>query len=509
MKLRTQILAVGLTGALLAAISGGIGVYATSRLGASMDDAIQAAAALQASQEADMMHDALRGDAQLALLGFLQKTPQRVAEARAGHRDHAATFDDALTRLEALPLSGQSRSELTTVRPLVQSYVAAADAVIEAADRGSVPQQAMDDLQTVFAQLEDHLASLSESIGQRGTELNAAAQGRVANTELTIALTLLLSVVGLTAAAITLSRSITRPLHRAIDVADRIAMGDLTSHIEPVGNVETTHLLQAMARMQRSFGGIVTEVKANADEVASTSSQIAAGNNDLSRRTEEQASALQQAASTMEQLGTTVRANADNARQANQLALGASSVASRGGHAMEEVVSTMTGINDSSRKIAEIIGVIDGIAFQTNILALNAAVEAARAGEQGRGFAVVAGEVRSLAHRSAEAAREIKSLVTASVERVEQGTSLVDRAGQTMDEIVGAIKRVTDIVAEISAASAEQSTGVDQVGRAVSNMDQATQQNAALIEESAAATESLSEQAHQLVQSVAAFKTTA
>jgi len=261
-----------------------------------------------------------------------------------------------------------------------------------------------------------------------------------------------------------------------------------------------------MAAMQESFSRIVRNVKANAETIATASTEIASGNHDFSNRTEQQASSLQQTAATMEQLGSTVRTNADNARQANQLAEGASTVAVKGGEVMGQVVATISGINESSKKIAEIIGVIDGIAFQTNILALNAAVEAARAGEQGRGFAVVAGEVRSLAHRSAEAAREVRNLVHASVERVEAGTVLVDEAGKTMQEIVSSIRRVTDIVAEISAATTEQSTGISQVGQAVSSMDQTTQQNAALIEQSAAATESMSKQAHELVQSVAAFK---
>jgi methyl-accepting chemotaxis protein len=240
--------------------------------------------------------------------------------------------------------------------------------------------------------------------------------------------------------------------------------------------------------------------------VATASAQIASGNSDLSGRTEEQASALEQTAASMEQLGSTVRQNADNARQANQLALNASTVAVQGGDVVAQVVGTMKGINDSSRKIADIIGVIDGIAFQTNILALNAAVEAARAGEQGRGFAVVASEVRSLAQRSAEAAKEIKGLITASVERVAQGTQQADLAGETMTEVVGAIRRVTDIMGEISAASSEQSTGVAQVGEAITQMDQATQQNAALVEESAAAADSLQRQAQELVQAVAVFR---
>jgi len=308
------------------------------------------------------------------------------------------------------------------------------------------------------------------------------------------------------AAALALARNMKRPMEHAVEVADQLAHGDLTSEIQPSGNDETVRLLESMAAMQESFSRIVRNVKANAETIATASTEIASGNHDFSNRTEQQASSLQQTAATMEQLGSTVRTNADNARQANQLAEGASTVAVKGGEVMGQVVATISGINESSKKIAEIIGVIDGIAFQTNILALNAAVEAARAGEQGRGFAVVAGEVRSLAHRSAEAAREVRNLVHASVERVEAGTVLVDEAGKTMQEIVSSIRRVTDIVAEISAATTEQSTGISQVGQAVSSMDQTTQQNAALIEQSAAATESMSKQAHELVQSVAAFK---
>jgi len=266
-------------------------------------------------------------------------------------------------------------------------------------------------------------------------------------------------------------------------------------------------LLAALAQMQASLAQVVNTVRDGSDHVATASAEIAQGNNDLSQRTEQQASALQQTAASMEQLGSTVRQNADNARQADVLARTASEVAQRGGAAVAQVVDTMRGINDSSKQIADITGVIDGIAFQTNILALNAAVEAARAGEQGRGFAVVAGEVRILAQRSADAARQIKSLIAVSVERVEQGTRQVDEAGTTMTDVVGSIERVTHIMGEISAASSEQSTGVRQVGEAVTQMDQATQQNAALVEQSAAAAESLKQQAHQLVDAVAVFRT--
>jgi len=289
-------------------------------------------------------------------------------------------------------------------------------------------------------------------------------------------------------------------------VAERVRDGDLTVEVRDDGRDEFSPLLAAMREMQASLTRVVGHVRQGADAVATASAQISQGNADLSQRTEEQASSLQQTAATMEQLGSTARSNNDSSRQASQLAQSASGVAVQGGAVVGEVVETMKGISESSRRIAEIIAVIDGIAFQTNILALNAAVEAARAGEQGRGFAVVAGEVRSLAQRSADAAREIKGLITASVERVEKGTALVDQAGSTMNEVVTSIKRVSDIVGEISAASAEQSSGVQQAGEAVGQMDRATQQNSALVEQSAAAAENLKQQATSLVEAVGVFK---
>ncbi|MHB8950122.1 MAG: methyl-accepting chemotaxis protein [Rhodoferax sp.] len=291
----------------------------------------------------------------------------------------------------------------------------------------------------------------------------------------------------------------------AAEITQRIAEGDLAVAIA-LKHPEHASLLGAIASLRDKFAVIVSEVRQGSESVATASAEIAQGNHDLSARTESQASALEETAASMEQLSATVKQNADSARQANQLALNASTVAAQGGAVVAQVVDTMKGINDSSRRIADIIGVIDGIAFQTNILALNAAVEAARAGEQGRGFAVVASEVRSLAGRSAEAAKEIKTLINASVEQVEQGTALVDKAGSTMTEVVSSIRRVTDIMGEISAASSEQSLGVSQVGEAVTQMDQATQQNAALVEEMAAAASSLQSQAQDLVQVVAVFK---
>ena len=361
--------------------------------------------------------------------------------------------------------------------------------------------------QAYFAALDGFLKFQSELMKQSAD----AADAQVASMTVAIwvigVIALVMGVLTATWIVRSLSRQLGGEPGAAADLARAVAQGDLTARID-LKPGDSTSLMASLQEMQTSLVKVVGNVRQNSESVASASSQISQGNNDLSQRTEEQASALEETAASMEQLGSTVRQNADNAKQANQLALGASAVAIKGGEVVSQVVETMKGINDSSRKIADIIGVIDGIAFQTNILALNAAVEAARAGEQGRGFAVVASEVRSLAGRSAEAAKDIKSLIGASVERVEEGSALVAQAGATMTEVVDSIKRVTDIMGEISAASVEQSAGVSQVAEAVSQMDQVTQQNAALVEESAAAAESLKTQAQALVQTVAVFTLT-
>jgi len=300
--------------------------------------------------------------------------------------------------------------------------------------------------------------------------------------------------------------SIVRPLEEAVTVAGAVAKGDLTQHIEVKSTDEVGQLLQALKDMNDSLAGIVTEVRGTTDSITTSSQEIAQGNADLSQRTEEQASSLEETASSMEELTSTVRQNAENAKQANQLANNASDIAVKGGKVVGEVVETMASISTSSKKIVDIISVIEGIAFQTNILALNAAVEAARAGEQGRGFAVVAGEVRNLAQRSAAAAKEIKTLIDDSVSKVDSGSRQVDQAGATMNEIVQAVKRVTDIMSEIAAASNEQSAGIEQVNQAITQMDEVTQQNAALVEEAAAAAEAMQEQAEVLMHAVSVFK---
>ncbi|NYH20309.1 methyl-accepting chemotaxis protein [Paraburkholderia bryophila] len=317
---------------------------------------------------------------------------------------------------------------------------------------------------------------------------------------------LLLGVLAAAFSYLTLSRAIGRPLGEALGHFDAIAGGDLRRPVIVTSRDEMGQLLEGIAKMQRSLTETVRTVRSGSESIATATRQIAAGNIDLSSRTEEQASALQETASSMEELTGTVKQNADNARQASSLAANASEIANKGSAVVSQVVGTMGDINQSSAKIADIISIIEGIAFQTNILALNAAVEAARAGEEGRGFAVVAGEVRSLAQRSSAAAKEIKGLIDTSVERVQSGSALVDEAGRTMTEIIGAVQRVTDIMGEIAAASEEQSSGIDQVARAVTQMDEVTQQNAALVEEAAAAASSLEDQAGKLRTAVSVFQ---
>jgi methyl-accepting chemotaxis protein len=360
----------------------------------------------------------------------------------------------------------------------------------------------------------------SDAVGPVGTAIHAMVEWKVSSakddadeTEKAFR-TGTLSVLALTAAGIVLAvamgvvlaRSIARPLAASVRIADAVADGDLSVDIHPEGSDEVARLQRALQQMVLGLRKVVSTVRVGVDSVAVSSSQIASGNQDLSNRTELQASNLEQTAASMEQLSSTVKQNAESARQANQLAAAASEVAGRGGQAVGQVVDTMGLIQASSRRIAEIIGVIDGIAFQTNILALNAAVEAARAGEQGRGFAVVAGEVRNLAQRSAQAAREIKSLIADSVDKVDSGSRQVAEAGRTMDDLVLQVRRVTDLLGEIAAATLEQNSGIDLVNNAVSQLDQMTQQNAALVEQSAAASSSLREQAGQLAQAVAIFK---
>jgi len=349
-----------------------------------------------------------------------------------------------------------------------------------------------------------------DALLEQQSKLNAeAAAAATSGTQRAIAIGALLVAAAIAVGVVVawrITRSIKRPIEKAVRVAERIAEGHLGNSVETGGQDEIGRLLHAIAGMQDRLRGLVGEIRHTADSIQVASAEVATGNQDLSQRTELAASNLQQTASSMEQLTGTVRQSADAASQANQLAASAAEVAQRGGQVVAQVVTTMDAINASSKKISDIIGTIDGIAFQTNILALNAAVEAARAGEQGRGFAVVASEVRSLAQRSAEAAKEIKGLIGASVDKVETGSKLVADAGATMNEIVGSVKRVSDVIGEITSSSNEQSDGIGQVNTAVNQLDQMTQQNAALVEQSTAAAESLRQQAHRLSEALAGFR---
>ena len=426
--------------------------------------------------------------------------------------DSAASVKRAaelLKQIEPLIDGEQEKALFAKILEQRKLYSASRDGAVKAKADGDVEGAAkiLDGSFTPAAKVYQDL--LQELVTLQRTSIDATAKqidaSAVQDTRIIRALTLFAVGFGILCSWL-LTTGITRPLRQALALAETVAAGDLTHTVTTSAKDETGALLTALGNMNTSLVAIVSQVRSGTDSIATASSEIAAGNLDLSARTEQQAGSLEETASSMEELTGTVKQNADNARQANQLAITAAGIASRGGAVVAEVVATMGSINASSRKIVDIISVIDGIAFQTNILALNAAVEAARAGEQGRGFAVVAGEVRNLAQRSASAAKEIKGLIDDSVSKVDIGAKLVDQAGATMDEVVSSVKRVTDIIGEISSASTEQTHGIEQVNQAIAQMDHVTQQNAALVEEAAAAAGSLQEQANGLAQVVSVFR---
>jgi methyl-accepting chemotaxis protein len=435
-------------------------------------------------------------------VSLMQKEEQKV-------KDQRALYEKALNDLKALGLSGEEQGVLAEISKL--------DGQTDTAFKEALAQILAFNTEGAAKILSGRIDPLNQqTLAQinKLVNLQLAASNQVIGSSEGAVKSLMYLLFGLGAAAVALgvvcavviTRSITVPLAGAVVVAQRVASGELSSEVVVVGRDETSELLQALRDMNDSLATTVGEVRAGSELITTAAHEIAAGNADLSARTETQASSLEETASSMEELTSTVKQNADNARQANQLAVSASSVAEKGGNVVSQVVSTMGSIKESSSRIVDIIGVIDGIAFQTNILALNAAVEAARAGEQGRGFAVVASEVRNLAQRSAGAAREIKELISDSVDKVDAGSRLVDEAGHTMELVVTSIRQVADIMGEITAATQEQSNGIEEVNQAITQMDEMTQQNAALVEEAAAAAESMQEQAEILARAVSIFK---
>ncbi|MFG6489041.1 methyl-accepting chemotaxis protein [Roseateles sp. BYS78W] len=442
----------------------------------------------------------------IALIGSLDDA--KVKELRAQLKSQVEGLSRTLTTLAEMDITqAETDAHINAALPLLKAYLAKADAAIDLASVDpNTGVAAMQEAEDRYKELATLIAKIVQSMG---ADQQSAAEAQLADTHQR---TWLFALVSLLAAGVgmglllTNQRKIAADVNASLSLAQAVAAGDLTQRATPLGKDELAVLMQALNQMCEQLGNTVGEVMLVADSIRTASAEIASGNQDLSQRTEQTASSLEVTSSSMGQLTGTVRQSAENAQTANQLATSAADVAHRGGSVVQQVVDTMNDIASSSKRIADIIGVIDDIAFQTNILALNAAVEAARAGEQGRGFAVVAGEVRSLAGRSAAAAKEIKTLIGVSVERVESGARHVQEAGSTMGEIVGAVQRVTDIMGEISAGAAAQSRGIDEVNQAVTQVDDMTQQNAALVEESAAAAESLREQAQRLAQVVSRFR---
>jgi methyl-accepting chemotaxis protein len=503
--IRLKLITLSLIALVFTSVVGGTGYWLAAKLGSAKDEIMNNLSVVKIQFEAKQARDALNSDVRAAILAGTQKDQQQIDDLAMDAKNNSKIFLDSVNSLEAAQVNINIKQEVAKVRPHVETYLKSVTTFIGLASSNTDAALArFSEMTTAFKSLDDQMGQLSKLIEDSTNTTQSSASTDFAR-NIILGVTVSAWII-LLAFAFFVARSIIHHLSRAVEIADAVAGGDLTQRIEVTSRDEVGQLLQALKGMNHSLADIVGEVRNTTDMITTAAKEIAQGNSDLSQRTEQQASSLEETASSMEELTSTVKQNAENAMHANQLAATASEIAVKGGHVVDQVVGTMASINTSSKKIVDIISVIEGIAFQTNILALNAAVEAARAGEQGRGFAVVAAEVRNLAQRSAAAAKEIKALIVDSVSKVDVGAKQVDEAGATMQEIVQAVKHVTDIVAEITAASNEQSSGIEEVNQAIVQMDDVTQQNAALVEEAAAAAESMQSQLGALNNAVSIFK---
>jgi methyl-accepting chemotaxis protein len=553
LTIQRKLITFSLLALLFTSIAGGTGYWATILQDDATEEILLNSSAIKSQLRADMMHDALRSDVLAALIAGSKKDQKDQAEIKKDAQDHKDRFVESIQSMEAAKLNNNIKKEVEKVRPYMDSYLKSVETIMGLAFTDLKTAKArFPEFNTSFKNLEIEMGLLSDLIEENSKQINTKSKAATEYVRGTIIIVTCCAWVILLVIAYFMTRAITRPLRHAVSAANAVAQGDLTQRIEITGTDEAGQLLQAIKTMQDNlraivsndvgrildalsrgdlteritgnypgaFGqlkedanstvlklkAIITQVKSSTDMITTAAQEIAMGNSDLSQRTEQQAASLEQTASSMTELLATVRRNTESARHANQLAHGSSDIAGQSGKAVELLVATMTAINQSSRKIEDIIRVIDGIAFQTNILALNAAVEAARAGEQGRGFAVVAAEVRSLAQRSAVAAKEIKQLITESVEKINVGTKQVKDASDEISDVVTSVQLVASLMKDITAATTEQGMSIEQVNQAITQMDNVTQQNAALVEEASAAAESMQEQAKTLDAAMSTFK---
>ena len=502
----------GLCGLALAflLVVGTAGFRATTHLAESADSLLTDASAVKYNLQADMAHDALRGDVMAAMLAGSSSDPARRKEVEEDLMHHAGNFKDAVRQLEALPLEPAARKAVQAVRPTLDEYVKEATAMVALGFTDAKAAEArLPAFRASFKRMETEMAALSELLSRRSERSKANLEESDAESRLaraSILLTMGMAVLVLLAVSWVTARHIVGKIRTAVKLAQTVAEGDLRTAIRVEGSDEAAQLLAALASMNSSLAQIVGTVRTASEGIAAGTTQIAMGNQDLSQRTEEQASNLQQTAASMEQISASVRNSAEATRTATQLASTATASVGEGEHAVNQLVSTMGAITGASQRITDITSLIDSIAFQTNILALNAAVEAARAGEQGRGFAVVASEVRSLAQRSGAAAKEIKTLINETVHKVAMGEQHATHAGSAIQEVTRSVHAMAQVILEISRTNEEQSKGISEVSQAVATIDQVTQRNASLVEEAAAAAESLRGQAANLVDAVSKFR---